>query len=508
MAKYLRYVIKNVEPLRIADDSTSQRGQTNTLRYIPGTTIRGLVIHALTAEENFEEEWKEKLFSKETAYLNAVLMAGNRELFPSPKGFYEDRFDKDGKKKIENVVVGEFTEGYKRAGLGRYSYFEEDCIRYYNVATGSDLKIKINTTQDEKRNVFRNEYIMPGQVFCGYIKIGFPELEEKLKAVFQGCIILGNARSAGLGKCKVLNCDVVDEIPYAEYLPEEQEEYCYMMLLSNTAMRNRNGELCGIDCEQLKERMGVDDLEVERCSTSTVTVQGYNRTWQTKVPSVVMFEQGSVFKLKYKGVLTKERMLALCDEGIGIHRNEGCGRVLFLKEYEKIENKQAGDFCAEDNAAMGDLNEDEKAVLCQAAKRLYLMRLEKAMEHYIVDGQLFQKGTISRSRLGSLGALLSAYRYNPSEANIQMTQYLNKLNEKEEKLNQQREHTGATILRGYIDDLMKQSPEEILREYMPEGSTKIMGIDKSELLSKDEAISWKLRLITELIRYENKKESR
>ena len=40
MAKYLRYVIKTVEPIRISDDSMSQSGQTDTLRYIPGTTIR------------------------------------------------------------------------------------------------------------------------------------------------------------------------------------------------------------------------------------------------------------------------------------------------------------------------------------------------------------------------------------------------------------------------------------------------------------------------------------
>ena len=117
MAEYLRYVIRNIEPVRIADDSTSQSGQTNTLRYIPGTTIRGLIINALAGNEEFEQI-KQKLFSEKMAYLNAYPMAGERELFPSPKGFYEDKSDAEGKKEIENVVVnGEFTEGSKRAGL-------------------------------------------------------------------------------------------------------------------------------------------------------------------------------------------------------------------------------------------------------------------------------------------------------------------------------------------------------------------------------------------------------
>ena len=216
MAEYLRYVIRNIEPIRIADESTSQSGQTNTLRYIPGTTIRGLVINALAATECFTE-WKEQLFAKETAYLNAFLMANDKELLPSPKGFYEDKSTAEDKKKIQNVVLaGEFEEGYKRAGLGRYSYFEDDCIRYYNVDTGSDMKIKINTEPEEERNMFRNEYIMPGHMFCGYIKIGFPEVKEKLADIFKGCIVLGNARSAGLGKCEVVSCEFVKKLPYQE----------------------------------------------------------------------------------------------------------------------------------------------------------------------------------------------------------------------------------------------------------------------------------------------------
>lgn len=35
MSKYLKIDLKNLDPLRIADDRTSQHGQTDTLRYIP-----------------------------------------------------------------------------------------------------------------------------------------------------------------------------------------------------------------------------------------------------------------------------------------------------------------------------------------------------------------------------------------------------------------------------------------------------------------------------------------
>ena len=150
MSTYLKYTIKNMEPVRIADDSNSQSGQTETLRYIPGTTIRGMIIHALSEKQDFEEIKKE-LFSSRVRYLNAYISTDDEELLPSPKGFYEDKTNVEGKKQIQNVVLnGEFSEGYKRAALGRYCYMESDCIHYYNVDIGSDMKIKININKNEE----------------------------------------------------------------------------------------------------------------------------------------------------------------------------------------------------------------------------------------------------------------------------------------------------------------------------------------------------------------------
>ena len=86
MTEYLKIVFQNLEPVRIADDSTSQSGQTVTLRYIPGTALRGIVINALAVEEDFEEI-KRRLFSPRVRFLNAYPSDGELELVPAPKGF-------------------------------------------------------------------------------------------------------------------------------------------------------------------------------------------------------------------------------------------------------------------------------------------------------------------------------------------------------------------------------------------------------------------------------------
>ena len=508
MAEYLRYVIRNTEPVRIADESTSQSGQTNTLCYIPGTTIRGLVISELAKDERFES-WKKQLFGNEVAYLNAYPMAGEQELFPSPKGFYEDKTVAEGKKDIQNVVCnGKFEEGYKRAGLGKYSYLDRDCVCYYSVDTGADLKVRIHASKQEERTLFRNEHIMPGQLFCGYIKVNNPELKKQIAAVFRGQVIIGSSRSAGLGKCEVLHCEEVSRVPYGEYLPEKEEGHCYMLLLSNTAMRKGNGELCGIDVVQLQEKMGVQNLEVEFCSTSTVTVQGYNSTWKTRVPSAVMFEQGSVFKLKFTGNLTKETMERLCHDGIGIRRNEGCGRIVFLRDYEAVRYKLAGKAAEQSETLAGTRHKEDEEMLRRIAKQIYLERIENAVEQYIVEERSFRKGTISKSQLGNLEAMATAFRYNPEEAVSYIEAHLKHSMKREKNRNIQKNRGSYAALNEFTEKLFSEPLEIILQEYLLVSEGRIMGIETKTLLTKEEEISRKLQMITELIRYDNKKESR
>ena len=55
--RYIRFVVENREPLRIGDDETSQHGQTDTLHYIPGSAVRGMVVQALVQNPAaFEED--------------------------------------------------------------------------------------------------------------------------------------------------------------------------------------------------------------------------------------------------------------------------------------------------------------------------------------------------------------------------------------------------------------------------------------------------------------------
>lgn len=502
MSEYLKIVFQNQEPVRIADDSTSQSGQTVTLRYIPGTALRGVVINALAQDADFETI-KKSLFSTKIRFLNAYLTDGERELIPSPKGFYEDKSQQQGKKEIDNVVVnGEFAEGKKRASLGRFCYMEHDCIYYYNVDSGSDLKINMN---GEKQNVFRNEYVSAGYVFTGYIAVEDKALSERIRNVFARDFVVGNARSAGLGKCHVMHCEYTVRLPYEEYLTDGNlEEKCYMMLLSNTVMRDANGELCGLDCNSLAEKLGVMNLKIEFCATSTVDVKGYNRKWRTKIPSAVMYEQGSIFHLTYNGVLTKEKMRLLCDQGVGIRLNEGFGRVLFLKEYENVKYKKEQKIERKTDAAVVRQYDEDQETLKAAAGCYYRKLLDRKMNAYVVKKPL-SKGEISNSQLGILESFTTAYKYEPREAKRFIDQYLEHALDKERNQSVQKDRNSIQELRKCVQHIFNTELDTLLSVETKQ-KDHVMGVPKVELFTEEENLKLKLELITKLIRYDNKKE--
>lgn len=507
MTRYFRYELMNTEPLRITDKAGSQSGQTATLQYIPGTTIRGFIINAIAEEEDFEKK-KKILFSNKVRYLNAYRMENGEELLPSPKGFCEPKeFDGDKKalergREIKNAVVnGECPSGYKRAVVGRYCYMDSKHLYYYNMKTGSDIKIQMHPVGKEKQNIFRSEYMAKGHTFVGYIAVDEPSIEAILPNIVRGTIVLGNARTAGHGKCIIKSTGFIDNIPYEKYIPKsDQEQEAYMMLLSPMTMRNEQGEYCGIDIMQLEKKLGVKNLKIPFCSTSTVEIKGYNRTWGTKVPSVTMYEQGSVFHLYFDGVLKREKISQICHEGIGVRKNEGFGRVLFLNNYEDIKYKRAGkeSYCPQ--STVKRYPEDEK-VLRLVAAYYYRQCIDKAIQKYVLDHPI-NKGEITNSQLGNILSLASVYQYDPQNGRKEILEYFKHARKKEEKNKTQREYNNIRILQEKVEQILntKDSLEEILK--MEQNKKTVMGISKNDLISKKEEDYFRLKLISELIRYE------
>ena len=514
MANYLRYILENTQALRVSDFESVQSGQTETVRYIPGSAIRGVVVNALAGQECFEE-LKPILFSDEIAYLNAYPVSGGHALIPSPKGFYEDKVIAEGRKSVQNVVInGEFPDGMKRASLGNFCFMEDGCIYYYPVKICSDMKVLVNPGKGQKRNVFRLEMIASGQTFEGYIRLtGNDKVDEKIAELFRvsKTIKIGSARSAGSGSCKIVFSEI-SEHPKNNQLFFDAEGECYIMLLSDTLMRDTYGEYCGIDLVSLQNDLGVENMEILFASTTVRTLHGYNRTLGTRLPTAPVYASGSVFHLKYNGTISKERMESICDRGIGVRRNEGMGRITFLQNYEQIRFKEAGNVSGKTEIYRGALSEEDRETVECVARSYYHNCLETAMEEYVLTHPLKKKG-VKNSQLGVIESRLLQYQYSSEKAVAALEDYFGHMEKREQDRKVQKETASLREISRQVMTILKTPIEKTVfggkDAFRIPGQ--VMGIRTDKLLNANgndgdsENMRCRIRLLISMIRFDRKR---
>lgn len=569
MTKYIKYRLLSLEPVRIADDSSAKQGQAMTQRYIPGSTMRGLVVSALSGRVEFSQIRK-KLLSEKVRFMNAYLTVcadGQiRELLPAPKGFYEDKsIPKEGqRKKLKSIVTdGAVDDAMKRAGLGVNVYFafENDaasgrkddssgCIHYYSPRIIADTKIHLG--RGKEQDIFRSTSMDAGYRFTGYIAVddadlplevqspGTPAtLAEAVKSVLHGTVVIGNARTSGLGKCFVEYCALTETMPYADYsmgpdLSGSEKKDCYMLLLSDTVMRDRNGEYCGLDPSGLEEVLGVRKLRIVGCSTSVTEVRGFNRHYGGPIPSVVMYEKGSLFHLQYEGCLDRKHLEEVHRKGIGVRRNEGFGQILFLDHCEDLRYKQKGlqeDWncsrgeehqpgsgllqSAESAAPQQEKNQENHAgdreVLRIAAKARYRNMIRYAMQEYIVHEKPGMNS--SASQLGNILSIATADRFRPEDAWKSIDAYYMHKIRKEGKLRvhgeQAKRYVRSNSLYEKVILPIRDLPlYELLKIPFRSASHTVMGFEAESLLDREEEQRLRLELLIQLIRFDFKREVR
>lgn len=507
MPAYIQYKLINTQPLSISENGT--------ISYIPGTAIRGFIISQL-AQKNPEEfeHIKVKLFSEQTKFLNCYPIIDKNIMLPSPKGFQEKKNYGGGQSEIKNSLLSNCKlegyktaspetfcelEGYKTASLETFAYWEENnpCLYYASVKQHDSFNIQIKDKQ-----IFRESFLDENQTFLGLIAVEDKEILEKIEAVLRSTAIsIGNRRTVGYGACELIQIDIVKQSPYQKYaLCADIEKNCYMMLLSDMTMVNQAGENIGFCEEYLQEKLGVLNLKVLSCAASTITVEGYNRVWKCKIPSVKMYQKGSIFRLSFNGTLSFNRMQALSYEGIGIRKNEGYGQVLFLKSYEHLQYKELikASFVP---SFSGELQESDKETLMIIAKGYYVNLIRKLQNQYVVS-QKINFGAVSKSQIGSIQTLITSCKFHPEQVYDKLKKYFSHINHKEEESKKQGVVKSHKQIERIVMQIMDGKLQELLsiNHYLKKPN-EIMGIALDEILTKNEIIVFKIELLLMLFRY-------
>lgn len=341
-ATCLRYRLRTLLPVMIPNLSKSYGNNSETRGYLPGSVIRGMVLSQLAQQRpGWFEQNRRMLLSDEIRFLNAEPVGAPGAL-PAIMGFYGDKASDEMISVLNKDVMGK-----KRAGLGTNCSLEGNTVRFWSSRTSSAMRLNQRTAEDkEDKTLFQVRYLEQDQEFEGYIILPKASFAGVIGEVMQGHVWIGADRYQGYGECEITNLEAVDQPDWIQrYGYRQQSEVgttLYLLLMAPTAMYNIWGENCGLDLELLKEQLGVEQLEIQACSTAMALFGGYNRTWKCRTKWERMYDRGSIFKLSCeKEAPSLEALQKIQEQGLGMRRAEGYGQVLFLRPelFEAIDRK-------------------------------------------------------------------------------------------------------------------------------------------------------------------------
>lgn len=331
---WLRYRLRVHSPLAISWLSRSGTGNnrnfTESRSYLPGSTVRGMILSRLAETDRTWFEAHKAQLLREVQFLNALPTDAGQCQIPAPMGFYQDK----AKTRFYSVLRQNVVAGDKRARLGQYCSIKDGIL--HATSPNMETLLRIRLGEDDKQ-IFTVRAIAAETELVGYIHVSDPALMQPISGAFRKWNWLGSKKFAGCGLCSVEQL-TLQEPEYFAYSYRENEsipQELYMLLLSPSTML-RNGESIGIDEAQLSKLLGVDTVRIQRCATSVSDMAAFNRTWGCSSPSITMYEAGSMFRLWCSSAPTTQAIRGIEERGIGTRTEEGCGQVLFLRDFEKL----------------------------------------------------------------------------------------------------------------------------------------------------------------------------
>lgn len=436
----LRYALTLREPVRITDISSSHDTYQETRNYIPASTIRGAVLNGIAQADPIWFERNKRTLMKKIRFTNAVLN-GKESLpaIPTPKGFYEDKL---GRVFYHFLLEKDVKPETKRAALGRFSVLDSPRgqIRSWTPKQGEDTRLNLAMQRlggEHPGGMFRSGWLAEGQRAEGMIILENPgdgEQVQKILSALGASIRLGAGRHTGFGLCDVellgQTSRPVEGAAYGYQAGDEIPSDLFMLLLSPLGLQDPYGEPCGLSKEMLTELLGVPVTDL-LCATSTTEIHGFNRTYGARLPARVMYDSGCTFRITCEEPPDWQRLLSLELKGIGIRREEGFGRVLFLKGFHRIKERPK-------ESGRGTSGREGAQNRRQRAKWL----MEQVDQKCIPEG-------LSKSQIGTLQGKLQELRYRPQSAREELLDWFARGTEKEP-----RTARNYKKMQGYIETVL------------------------------------------------------
>ena len=488
----LKYTLDLEEPL-LAAGRVSDPNSNTSLDFIPGSLLRGLLIHRYCAQAGQSDITHDALaralfFDGTVRYLHAhpADPDGARTL-PTPRTLLKAKYatpGNDGQWTLHNSAHAAFSAPSDQ----QLEREEKPFITLGDDGTSATLyaprrTLSVHMQRDRRMGrataengaVFQYQALAEGQRFIGLIVVddsaAAAHQVAKLKALTADPVAwLGGSRSAGYGRVELSLADTATpEAPHGDEDDKEDEDELTLTLLSDTLLVDPEGHpLAWADLARLPAALGAalseaagesvtlseSEIAWARSSVGRALLGGYNSTWRLPLPPAPALAAGSVLVLRKR--LPAPLRAAIQARGLGLRRVEGYGRCAFNLPLAATLRAGSKDVAAPTRAAQPIAGEAERL-----ARRMAQRQLDQAIEAAIT--RFLRTGTSHNPpRRSQLDWLAVQAQQVLNTAEEQMDQAAQALRERLQELRQaakqqfERSQINGQSLAQWLDDHLAQ----------------------------------------------------
>jgi hypothetical protein len=363
--KTQQFKVKLLEEVVISQRAATEGGH-ESLDSLPGAVFLGAVAthlyDKLLKNENSEDAELNNAYtvfhSGKVRFGNALPLSKDDQLsYPRPLCWYKDKNKSDDHIKTEwrNYQHGEYSNTIQAEQVRKH-YISLGAIKPKNRLTQVQSRFRMKTAINpdigtaREGQLFGYSSLLEGQEFVFVLEADDdvnPDLWQQIVSIFEDKRLkLGRSRSAEYGAVKMTPFEKADERGKPQFEPEQG---ITLWLLADAALQNKSGQPL---LEPTAESIGLPanfELDLEKTFVRSRRYAPFNASYRRRELERVVLSIGSVLHFTCQNNEINEsdilpKLQEIQDNGIGLYRQAGLGRVWVNPELLANENQNPVSF--------------------------------------------------------------------------------------------------------------------------------------------------------------------
>lgn len=435
---------------------TSLGGDPNsslTLPFIPGASVRGAVARALGdpgADVLRQEVFRDLVLGGRVCYLNAYPSLNGRRALPIPVSLRRKK-DKIVNRKDEWLEAldlaafdgnptpdKELGESWPQENLASFGQTFLTIGDAEPMLFQPKMSSRIHHQRDRQKGrawkrpdgeaqgtIFAFESLDAGQTFQGIIQLRaeteekLDAIEDRLKTLLGNTILVGRSRRGGYGglaeirwensRSREIEGSGTEGLRPVNHHLSQGAQFRLLLTSPCIARHKKTGQIDPTALIDLIEQSLGGRVRFVRKRWAFELVGGFNRKWRLEVPQALAVSAGSVLLFEAKEHIPLEDLCRVEHEGLGEHKEEGYGRVLFLDAPMPCLSLRI----PEDTKRSEKVSEVPPPLVMEIERRVMQSHIARKIEKVASDFAEFAQNLPSNSLIGRLRTPL---RGNAEEA--------------------------------------------------------------------------------------------